>query len=124
MRQFFHQSSLCIIQHFLKSTYYDLVNNFSLSVPLRVYWSGVPIYNSQLTTVSFKGFAVELESIVRYKGMRYLEASENVFLEKFLYIHILDICQRLRFNPFGEIVCADQQIFLVSCCFRKGVNNI
>ena len=56
--------------------------------------------------------------------MRYPEASDNVLLEKLLYIHISDICQRLSFNPLGEIVCADQQIFLVSRCFRKSANNI
>ena len=55
-----------------------------------------------------KDFAVELKSIVRDKGMRYREASDNVLPEKLLYVHILDICQRLSFNPFGEIVCADQ----------------
>ena len=124
MRQPFHPSSLCIIQPFLKSVYYDLVNSFSLFVPLRICWSGVPVCNSQLTTVSPKGFAIELKSIVRDEGMRYPEPSDNVLPEKLLYVHILDICQRLSFNPFGEIVYADQQIFLVSRCFRKWANNI
>ena len=107
MRQFFYSSSLCIIQHFLKSTYYDLVNSFSLFVPLRICWSGVPVCNSQLTTVSPKGFAVELKFIVRDEGMRYPEASDNVLLEKLLYVHISDIHKRLSFNQFGEIICAD-----------------
>ena len=124
VRQFFYLSSLCIIQPFLKSTYYDLVNNFSLSVPLRICRSGVPVPNSHLTTVSPKGFAVKLKSIIRDEGMRYPKASDNVLPEKLLYIHISDIRQRLSFNPFGEIVCADQQILLVSRCFRKGANNI
>ena len=39
--------------------------------------------------------------------MRYSKASDDVLLEKFLYVHILDIRQRLRFNPFCEIVYAD-----------------
>ena len=101
------QSSLYIVQHFLKSTHYDLINSFSLSVPLGISWSGISICNSQLTTISPKGFAVELKSIVRDKGMRYSEAGDNVLLEKLLYVHISDIRQRLSFNPFGEIVCAD-----------------
>ena len=124
MRQIFHPSSLCIVQSFLKSTHYDLVNSFSLSVPLGICWSGIPVCNSQLTTVSPKGFAVELKSIIRDEGMRYSETSDNVLLEKLLYVHISDIRQRLSFNPFGEIICADQQIFLVSRCFRKWANNI
>ena len=107
MRQFFYLSSLCIIQPFLKSTYYDLVNSFSLSVPLRICWSGIPVCNSQLTTVSPKGFAVELKSIVRDEGMRYPEASDNVLSEKLFYVHVSDIRIRFNFNPFGEIVCTD-----------------
>ena len=124
MRQFFHPSSLCIIQHFLKSIYYDLVNSFSLSIPLRVCQSGVSVCNSQLTTVTPKGFAVELMYIVQDKGVWYPEVSDNVFPEKLLCVHISDIRQRLNFDPFGEIICANQQILLVSCCFRKGANNI
>ena len=40
--------------------------------------------------------------------MRYSEAGDNVLSDKFLYVHISDIRQRLSFNPFGEIVCAVQ----------------
>ena len=123
MRQLFHPSSFCIIQPFLKSTYYDLVNSFSLFVPLKICQSGVPVCNFQLTTVSPKGFAIELESIVRDEGMGYLEVSDNVFPEKLLCVHISDIHQRFSFDPFGEIICADQQILLISCCFRKWANN-
>ena len=56
--------------------------------------------------------------------MRYFEASDNGLPEKLLYVYILNIRQRLSFNPFGEIVYADQQIFLISRCFRKQANNI
>ena len=87
-------------------------------------WGGIYVCNSQLTAISPKGFAVELKSIVQDEGMRYSEAGDNVLLDKLLYVHISDIRQRLSFNPFGEIVCADQQIFLVSRCFRKWANNI
>ena len=56
--------------------------------------------------------------------MRYSEVSDNVLPDKLLYVHISNIRQWLSFNPFGEIVCADQQIFLVSHYFRKWANNI
>ena len=124
MRQFFYPSSLCIIQSFLKSTHFGLVNSFSLFVPLGICWSEVPVCNSQLTTVPPKGFAIKLKSIVRDKGMRYPEVSDNVLLEKLLHVHISNIRQGLSFNPFGKVVCADPQIFLVSRCFRKWTNNI
>ena len=63
--------------------------------------------NSQLTAIPPKGFAIELKSVVRDEGMRYFEVGDNVLPDKLLYVHISDIRQRLSFNPFGEIVCAD-----------------
>ena len=45
----------------------------------------------KLTVVSPKGFTVKLKSIVLDEGMRYSKASDDVLLEKFLYVHILDI---------------------------------
>ena len=89
-------------------------------IPLGVCRSGIPVCNSQLTTVSPKGFAVEPKSIVRDEGMRYPKASDNVLPEKLLYIHISDIRQRLSFNLFGEIVCTDQQIFLFPTALGNG----
>ena len=52
--------------------------------------------------------------------MRYSEAGDNVLPDKLLYVHISDIHQRLSFNPFGEIVCADQQIFLIRAALGNG----
>ena len=83
--------SLCIVQPFLKSVHYDLVNSFSLSVPLRISWSGIPVCNSQFTAISPKRLAVELKSIVRDERIRYFEVGDNVLLDKFLYVHISDI---------------------------------
>ena len=45
-RQLFHLSSLHIIQPFLESTHYDLINSFGLSIPLWVNRGGIPIHNS------------------------------------------------------------------------------
>ena len=63
-------------------------------------------------------------AIVRDEGVRDPESGDNVFPDKFLSIHISDVHQRFNVNPLGEIVFADQQIFLVTCCFGKGTNNI
>ena len=59
-------------------------------------------------------------AIVRDEGVRDPELGDNVFSKKFLSVHISDVRQRFSFNPLSEIVCADQQIFLVTCCFGKG----
>ena len=74
--------------------------------------------------ISPKGFAIKLKSIVQDESMRYSIVSDDVLPKKFLYVHISDICQRLHFNPFGEIVDPDQQIFLIFRYFRKKTNNI
>ena len=63
-------------------------------------------------------------AIVRDEGVKDPESGDNVFSEKFLSVHISDVRQRFSFTSLGEIVCADQQIFLVTCYFGKGTNNI
>ena len=45
--------------------------------------------------------------------------SENIFPNKLFGIHILDICQWFSFDPFGEVIYADQQIPLISRCLRQ-----
>ena len=54
-----------VVQPLLESTYYDLINNLGLSIPLWVSRGGVPIRNSQITTIPPKSFAIKLKSIVR-----------------------------------------------------------
>ena len=108
MQQFFHPSSFRIIQLLFESVHYDFVNSLGLTIPLGVSWGRIPIRNSQIIAVSLKGFAIKLKSIVQDKGIRDLELSDNVFPDKLFGVNISDIRQGLNFNPFGEIVCADQ----------------
>ena len=103
MWQFFYPFSLCIIQPLLESFHYDLVNGLGLITPLGIGWGS----DSQVTTVSLKRFAIELNAVVRDEGMRDSESGDNVFLNKLLGVHVLDVCQGLSFNLFGEVVCAD-----------------
>ena len=56
--------------------------------------------------------------------MRDPESCDNVFPNKFLGVHVPDICQGLSFNPFSEIVRADQQIRLVPCYLGERANNV
>ena len=43
----------------------------------------------------------------------------NIFPNKSLGIHVLDVSQWFSFNPLGEVICADQQIPLIHCGLRK-----
>ena len=124
MRQFFHPSSFRIIQSLLEPIHYNFVSSLGMTIPLGVSRGRIPIRNFQITIVSPKGFAIKLKSIVRDEGMRDPKPGDNIFPDKFLGIHLSDVRQGLDFNPFDEIVCADQQISLVTCCFRKRTNNI
>ena len=108
MWHFFHPSSLRIIQSLFQPIDYDLINNLGLSISLGVCRSEIPICNSQVTTISPEGLAIKLKAVIRDEGIRDPKLSNDVLLDKFLSIHILDVGQGLDFNPFGEIVYTDQ----------------
>ena len=74
--------------------------------------------------VSSEGLVIELEPIVRDKGLRDPESCNNVSLDEPLSIYVFDVSQWLSLDPFGEVICADQQISFVSCCFGEGAYNI
>ena len=56
--------------------------------------------------------------------MRDLKSCNNVSLDEFLSIHISDVGQWLSFDPFGEVIFADQQRSLISYCLGEGAYNI
>ena len=51
---------------------------------------------------------IKLQSVVQDECMRDLKLSDNIFSKKFLGIHIPNIGQWFSFNPFGEVIRADQ----------------
>ena len=63
-----------------------------------------------------KDFNVKLKFVVRDECVRDSKSSDNIFPKEFLGVHILDICQWFNFNPFGEVICADQHRLLISRC--------
>ena len=67
------------------------MNSLSLSVSLGVGRSGIPVCNSQVTTVSPKGLVVKSEAIIRDEGVGDLESSNDVLLDKLLCIHVPDV---------------------------------
>ena len=117
-------SSLGVIQSFLKSIDNEFVDSLGLPISLRISWGWVPICNPQFAVVSFESFAVKLKSIIRSKGLRDLESCNNVSLDELLSICVSDVSQWLSFDPFGEVICAGQQISLISYCLGEGAYNI
>jgi len=107
VEQLFHPFSLHIIQPFLESIYYGLVNGFELSISLGISWGGISICNFKITAASPKGFTIKLKAIIRDEGTRDPEPSDNVFPKKFLGIYIPYIRQGFSLNLFSEVVYVD-----------------
>ena len=122
--QLFYQFSLCVIQPLLKPTHYDLIDSFSLSIPLRICRGEISIHYAQVTAISPESFAIKLKSVVRDEGTRDSKPSDNIFPNESLSIHFPNIRQWFIFNPFGEVVCADQQISLIPCCPGRRTYNV
>ena len=64
MWKLIHPFALCIIQPLLKSVYYDLIDNLSLHIPLGISYGGMPIRDTQFTTVPSESFTIKLKSVV------------------------------------------------------------
>ena len=124
MWQLFYPSSLCVVQPLFKPTHYDLIDSFSLSIPLWMCQGGIPIYYAQVSTIPPDGFAIELKTVVQDEGTRVSKPSDNIFSKKSLGIHILDICQWFSFNPLGKVIRANQQILLIPCYLRERTYNV
>ena len=103
----------------LQPIYYDLVDGFGLPIPLRVSRCGVSIRNSQLAVVPSESFTIELETIVRDLGVMDSEPSDDVPPNKLLGIYVSNVCQWFGFDPFCEIISADEKVSFVPHCFRK-----
>ena len=108
MRQLFDPFPICIIQPLLESTYYDLIDGFGLPIPSWISQGGIPVYYVEVAAIPSEGLAIKLQTIVRDEGTGDSKPSDNVFPNKSFGIYIPDVCQWLDFNPFGEVVCADQ----------------
>ena len=114
MWQFFHPFSFCVIQPLLKPIDYYFVNSFSLPIPLRISRSRISVSYTQVRTVLPKGIAIKLKSIIRDKSAWNSKSRDNIPSNKLLNIYVSDVYQGLNFDPFSEVICADQQILFVS----------
>ena len=92
MWQLFHPFFLCIVKPFFEPTHYDLIECFSLSIPLLICQGGISIYYAQATAIPSESLAIELKTVVRDEGTRDSKLSDNIFSNKSLGIHIPDIC--------------------------------
>ena len=124
MRHLFYPFSLFIVQPLFKSTHYDLIYNFNLSIPLWICRGGISICYAQVTAIPPEGLAIKLKNVFRDEGARDSKLSDNIFPNKFLGIHISDICQWFNFNPFGEVIYADQQISLIPYYLRERTYDV
>ena len=86
--------------------------------------SGISIRYAPVIAIPPEGLAIELKTVVRDEGARDFKPNDNSFSNKSLGIHIFDICQWFSFNPFGEVICADQQISFVLCCLKEMAYNV
>ena len=82
------------------------------------------IHNSQVATVPPESFTIKLKAIIRDKGVKDPKLKDNVFPNKSLSIHIIDICQWFSFNPLDQVICVDQQLSLIPYCLRERPYNI
>ena len=85
---------------------------------------GISIRYAQVIAIPPKDLAIELKTIVRDEGTRDSKPSDNIFPNKSLGIHIPNICQWFNFNPFGEVIHANQQIPFIPCCLRERTYNV
>ena len=113
MGQLFNPPPFRIVQPLFQSIHDGFIDGFRLPITLWVGRCGVSIDDSQLITVFSKGFAVKLEAVVRDQCVRGPEPSDNIFLDKFLDIDVPDVCQRLSFDPFREVIGGDEKKLLV-----------
>ena len=56
--------------------------------------------------------------------MRDFESSDDIFPNEFLGINIPNICQRLGFDLFCEIIRADENKSLVPCYFGEWSQDV
>ena len=54
-----------------------------LAVALQIYWGGIPILDSEITTELVKGFAIELQPVVRDQGLQHPKSGYYVLRGKF-----------------------------------------
>ena len=116
--------ALSIIQPLLESIHYNPIDSLSLSIPLGVSWSGIPICDTQFTTVPSKSLAIKLKSVVRDEGMRDPKPSDNVLPHKPFSIHIPNVCQWLNFNSLGKVISVSQKPSPIFYCFGEGPHNV
>ena len=124
MWKLIHPFALCIIQSLPESIHYDLIDTINLLIPLGISWSGMPIRDTQFTTVFSEGFAIKLKSVVWDEGMRNLKLSDNVLPNKPFGIHVHNVRQWLSFNPLGKVISIDQKPSPVSCYFGEEPHNV
>ena len=120
----FHPSPLCLLQPLFQSTHYDFVHGLGLSISLRLGRSGIPVNDPKLVAVLPEVLAIKLKTVVRDECVWSSEASNDVYPNEFLGIHVPDVGQRFSFHPFGEVVSSNYYVSLIPYSFGERTDNI
>ena len=93
MWQLLHPFSFYVIQPLFEPTHYDLIDSLGLSILLWICQGGISICYAQVAAIPPEDFTNKLMTIaqVRHECMRDFKPSDNIFPNKSLGIHILDI---------------------------------
>ena len=120
----FHPFSLRIIQSLLKSTHYNLLTVLACSFPCG--YAGVKYLFVMPRSQQYllKAFLSNCSPLSEMRVRGILNRTTIFFPSKSLCIRIPDICQWFSFNPFNEVIYADQQISFIPCYLRERTYNV
>ena len=102
--QFLSLVTLWTFQSSLQAVHDYLAHGLNLAITLGIHWRGIFAPNTEVAAKFAKSSTVELQSIIRYKGVRNPKPSDYILPYEFLHIYVPDISQSLRLCLFGEVI--------------------
>ena len=101
-----------------------LVHGLSLAITLGIRWKGISVPDAKVVAKFTKSLTIELQSIIRYKGVWNPKFGDYILPHKFLHIHIPEISQSFRLCPFGEVIDSYQNESSIARCSGKWAEDI
>ena len=71
-----------------------------------------------------EGYAVKLRTVVSYDCLRDSKPANDVLPNESRDIFVLDVSIRLCFYPFTEVICGNEQEFLLGNCEGQGSHYV
>ena len=91
-----------------------------MSIALRITWCGVQIPDVELRAEIPESDVVKLRAVISYNGLRDSKAANDVLPYEFGDIFVLDASICFCFYPFTEVICGDEQEFLLGAATGRG----